>query len=57
MANTQVEENEDTYWRQLILKAREEATTHMKVNLDDFIGLVQGGPKERTHLTIHISSP
>ena len=38
-------------WDTLSLYARATALANVKVNLDDFIGIVQGGPTERRQMT------
>ena len=38
-------------WEALPLHAHATALAHVKVHLDDFIGIVQGGPDERRQMT------
>ena len=41
-------------WEALSSHARETAIAHVKVYLDDFIGITQGGPTERRKMTRHL---
>ena len=44
----------DKYWKALSLHTRSTALAHVKVYLDDFIGITQGGAKERQQMTRHL---
>ena len=46
----------DNKWRNLPSKARHAELAHVEVYLDDFIGVVQGGPKEHKKMTRHLFS-
>ena len=41
-------------WESLSLHAQATALAHVKVYLDDFISIIEGGPTERRQMTRHV---
>ena len=48
------EEKADDTWIKLPPELRRAALAHIEVYLDDFLGVIQGGPVEQTHMTHHL---
>ena len=47
-------QDSDKNWEVLFLHARSTALAHVKIYLNDFIGITQGGPTEIQHMTRHL---
>ena len=51
---SEVESNMQKSWSHLTPQVRKVSLEHVKIYLENFIGSIQGGPEERTHMTRHI---